>query len=606
MHVPRAHRSRANNNARVFILNKTFILPIMSQAKRKRLTDLVAPFPRSTVVAVGQQQQNEAFVEIEQTKVGPPPRKRTKQTVVPDKPHKVVAKPTPSPVTTVVNRKSKVAAANAAAELSLQDAADAERLRIQSEIDAEVLRYEAWVCVLKQDKIKADAISEFAEETPTPLNRTHLKRARCLAMQIASVEELIRTADTRKDKFASLLQSYETIYNSVRDFPESVASIIAPMLQLKQNIFVVPDDTLVSMTMATSMSDCVFVTQEQRTSVYIQKLNKITTAINHIILSTIVEDFRSACRGETCLGPVECIKYAYTNFVQLHTQHDSGPFSLATTMSEQARPQIEEIAASTGTAATSLILNTACVGSSFDRVDICSECAVPLLFITSQSKLVCPVCGRSEVYLDSMNAITVFSKDTDNTSPYKRINHLDDNLMCMQAKEIKVVPKSVILKIMYVLFKDAGTDQDKILARREALAEDDIRVALKILNLRRYYDNVPQIFMKITQKKPPQMTASQEDRVRHRFRVIQGPFAVHCPPSRKNFLPYFYIIYKICEMEYWHAFLPRCRLPKGKDKRIQADEIWEKMCNDLRNQDPAMPWFFFRTPPPPPPLPPKD
>ena len=168
--------------------------------------------------------------------------------------------------------------------------------------------------------------------------------------------------------------------------------------------------------------------------------------------------------------------------------------------------------------------------------------------------------------------------------------------MCFQAKEPKLVPQNVIEAVMLRLaLVDNITEKDMHL-----ITDSKIRHTLKPLGFRRYYDNIPQIKERITGQKPPQMTPAQEDRVRHRFLAAQAPFERHCPPNRKNFLSYPYTIYKICEIEGWMVFLPCFRLPKGKDKRRAADQVWAKVCQDLDGKDPTMLWPYIDTPPPPP------
>ncbi len=276
--------------------------------------------------------------------------------------------------------------------------------------------------------------------------------------------------------------------------------------------------------------------------------------INDAVLIAIVEDFIAACRGEPHLGAIECVKHANMTSLQNSAQ----------TMS-----------------------------STNDSADICPSCRVPVLLVTPTSTLVCPSCGRSETYIDTSSLASSFAKDNDGTSPYKRINHLNDNLMCFQAKEPKLVPKSVITLVMERLFIEGYVEIAQITHMR-------LRTTLKSLGFRRYYDNIPQIHERITSIKPPQMTPAQEDRVRHRFLAAQAPFERHCPAARKNFLSYPYTIYKICEIEGWTELLPCFRLPKGRDKRRQADCVWYKVCNDLDGKDPTMPWTYKETPPPPP------
>lgn len=408
-------------------------------------------------------------------------------------------------------------------------------------------------------------------------------------------------------------------------------------------------------------------TYSQRAHLYMEKLDKITVSLSKIVMAALVEDFRASCAGCTWLGASECVKYAYINFVQLHKQHDHGLFQLclnsspgdlvddaavaqniqssepySSLSSHSVSPSSSSTSAASAAAAAAAVAvassvypetGHAMLCSAFEQVDTCTVCNIPLVLVSAQSVLVCSRCGRSDVFLDCMNIISAYDKENESATQYKRIGHLETQLTCMQAKDTKAIPKEVIVQILYVLCASkkvklpetvvnfSGTapeshlnhhdeverDQQLLLVLQQTLQEQldkaDIRYALKILNLRRYYDNAPRILMMMTGLRPPQMTATQEDRIRQRFRAIQTPVDRHCPPGRSSFVPYFYIIYKICQMEFWPEFLPHCKLPKKLEKRQQTDRIWKIFCEELDGEDPSLPWVFYKTPPPAPPAP---
>lgn len=387
-------------------------------------------------------------------------------------------------------------------------------------------------------------------------------------------------------------------------------------------------------------------TYSQRAHLYMEKLDRITSSLAKIVMAALVEDFRASCAGCTCLGAAECVKYAYINFVQLHKQHNFGLFQLSLNSAPGQPAAVTEAAAnrstdiyssSSGGAAVDAVANSV-LCTTFEQVDTCTVCNIPLVLVSAQSVLVCTRCGRSDVFLDCMNIISTYDKENESATQYKRIGHLETQLTCMQAKDTKAIPKEVIVQILYVLcvskkvclpghvpndsdgISEHATDKitnnaDATAAAaaalpqalqqglRDQLDKSDIRYALKILNLRRYYDNAPRILMMMTGERPPQMTATQEDRIRQRFRAIQTPVDRHCPPGRSSFVPYFYIIYKICQMEFWPEFLPHCKLPKKIEKRQQTDRIWKIFCEELDGEDPSLPWEFYKTPPPAPPAP---
>ena len=65
------------------------------------------------------------------------------------------------------------------------------------------------------------------------------------------------------------------------------------------------------------------------------------------------------------------------------------------------------------------------------------------------------------------------------------------------------------------------------------------------------------------------------------FIEIQKPYAKYCPPDRVNFLNYYYTIYKLCELLEHREFLEYFPMLKDREKRIEQDLIWKKICNEL-------------------------
>jgi hypothetical protein len=69
------------------------------------------------------------------------------------------------------------------------------------------------------------------------------------------------------------------------------------------------------------------------------------------------------------------------------------------------------------------------------------------------------------------------------------------------------------------------------------------------------------------------------------FELIQEPFKKYCPPDKVNFLPYSFVDTKfdeILEEEYETYIKKTQQLLKSKSTIIKCDEIWEKVCGDLK------------------------
>ena len=57
---------------------------------------------------------------------------------------------------------------------------------------------------------------------------------------------------------------------------------------------------------------------------------------------------------------------------------------------------------------------------------------------------------------------------------------------------------------------------------------------------------------------------------------------------RVNFLNYYYVLYKLCELLNENTFLPFFPMLKDPIKRIEQDTIWKKICSELH-------WEFVPT-----------
>ena len=66
------------------------------------------------------------------------------------------------------------------------------------------------------------------------------------------------------------------------------------------------------------------------------------------------------------------------------------------------------------------------------------------------------------------------------------------------------------------------------------------------------------------------------------FKDIQAPFEKHCPPERKNFLSYSYVLYKFCELLGEDEYLEYFPLLKSKEKLYNQDVLFRKICEELR------------------------
>jgi len=156
---------------------------------------------------------------------------------------------------------------------------------------------------------------------------------------------------------------------------------------------------------------------------------------------------------------------------------------------------------------------------------------------------------------------------------YKRINHFREILAQFQAKETTTIPKQVIENIKNQIKKER--------IKLEELDNSKTKEILKKLGYNKYYEHIPYI-KHLLGIAPPIMSEELENKLCNLFMDIQKPYANNCPNYRVNFLNYYYVLYKICELLQEEKFLKFFPMLKDPLKRMEQDEVWKKICHDLK------------------------
>ena len=210
--------------------------------------------------------------------------------------------------------------------------------------------------------------------------------------------------------------------------------------------------------------------------------------------------------------------------------------------------------------------------------EVCPTCPESNVFhFTDTSDLVCDNCGAILATLISEELTYREEQETSEkivNYSYKRENHFNEWLSQFQAQETTTIPPEVIEQLRNELKKIKVKVLDEITHAR-------VRTLLKKLKLNKFYEHVPYITNIISGVKPPSMPQELEERLRIMFKDIQKPFDDNCPPERKNFLSYSYVLYKFCELLSEDKYLKYFPLLKSKEKLYQQDVIWKKICEVL-------------------------
>lgn len=213
--------------------------------------------------------------------------------------------------------------------------------------------------------------------------------------------------------------------------------------------------------------------------------------------------------------------------------------------------------------------------------DICELCKEYSDFVLDYkcALRICNSCGNSVSFIEG-NENSLYYSDTTQmeniTQPfsYQRRNHFKEWLYQLQAKEVTQIPDIVIELLLLEIKKERITNIDEINSEK-------IKRYLKKLKLNKYYEHIPNIISKITDKPPLNINAEFEKTLLELFDKIQKPFDKHCPKTRKNFLNYSYTLHKFCQLLGKNEYLMYFPLLKSREKLFEQEKIWKNICADL-------------------------
>jgi hypothetical protein len=215
---------------------------------------------------------------------------------------------------------------------------------------------------------------------------------------------------------------------------------------------------------------------------------------------------------------------------------------------------------------------------------------------------ICPTCNNGELIPQDDEGILICnntscgkfitfivdsSKPTNKEPPnevsytaYIRLNHFKEILSQFQAKETTQIPVEVIDAIKARIKKERITDMSLI-------NYDKMREILRKLGFNKYFEHI-QYINSLFGIKPPIMNEELHETLCVLFIEIQKPWAVHCPPNRTNFFNYTYTLHQLCVLLDQTQYLPYIPMMKDREKQLEQDMIWKKVCNDLD-------WEYFPT-----------
>jgi hypothetical protein len=212
----------------------------------------------------------------------------------------------------------------------------------------------------------------------------------------------------------------------------------------------------------------------------------------------------------------------------------------------------------------------------------CHNCNKDKIIIQNEAIIVCDSCGATDYIIIESGKPTYKDHPVDTGAfSYKRLNHLREWLSQFQAKESTEIPDHVYDSLLKEIEKARITDISTITKER-------VRHFLKKLNLNKYYEHVPHIICRLNGKTPPRMSKELEEKIQLMFKEIQGPFSEICPPDRKNFLSYSYVLHKFVELLELDEYKECFPLLKSREKLHQQDVMWRQITQRLG-------WAFYKS-----------
>jgi len=220
--------------------------------------------------------------------------------------------------------------------------------------------------------------------------------------------------------------------------------------------------------------------------------------------------------------------------------------------------------------------------------DKCVNCGKEVMILQTESKIVCEHCGVEEDVIINSDKPSFREPPSELTYfAYKRINHFNETLAQVQAKESTDIPEQIFDDIKNELKRERISNMNK-------LNKKMIRKYLDRLGYNKYYEHAPYIIQKLSGKQL-NIPRELEEHAKLMFRMAEEQFPKIKPPDRKNFLNYNYMHYKIFEMLGCHEIKKNFPLLKGKPKLHLQDQMLHDIAAILKLKFPqGNVWENFR------------
>lgn len=200
----------------------------------------------------------------------------------------------------------------------------------------------------------------------------------------------------------------------------------------------------------------------------------------------------------------------------------------------------------------------------------CKQCSCDQ-FVVCKENRICRFCGESGYY-ESHAASTLAATCTRsyNRDAAKRVAHFKMWIARLQGKERCTISQ-----------EDLANVTTRVQLYPDNLSEyDRIKLALKELQLQRYYNNIYYIMRHIWGHALVEFRKINEARLLAMFMRIQEPFSRIQDRKRTNMMSYQFLIRKFCEL-LGYSLAQYIPLLKSRHNLQKQDYLWKCICDEL-------------------------
>ena len=198
-----------------------------------------------------------------------------------------------------------------------------------------------------------------------------------------------------------------------------------------------------------------------------------------------------------------------------------------------------------------------------------SDALLILSLLFSGSLVVFPLFSAEKTAMSSLGLLTMFCIFFKNYYKHDITSH-NYNMVSLNYHKLQLNAENFLSRLVYF--------SNRI--EKQTVFYEKMREILKKLGFNRYFEHI-QYINSILGIKPPVMSDELQDTLCVLFIEIQEPWAIHCPAYRTNFFNCTYTLYQLCVLLDQTQYLPFIPMMKDREKQLEQDMVWKKVCDTL-------------------------